>query len=55
MFADGKPTGMLCPTERIQVELGDHVIEIYDAVTEQRRKFDINIKKTRNSFRVKID
>jgi len=38
-FVDGKPTGMLCPTERINVETGDHVVEIYDAVTESRRKW----------------
>jgi serine/threonine-protein kinase len=55
VFVDGKPTGMTCPTERINVELGPHTVEVYDAVSESRQKWDIKITDTRLSFRVRID
>jgi serine/threonine protein kinase len=55
VYVDGKPTGMTCPTERIQTELGPHVVEVYDIVTEARRTFDIDIKDGRLSFRVRIE
>lgn len=55
VFVDGQPTGMLCPTERIGVELGPHTVEVYDAVSESRRKWDIDVKETRLSVRVKIE
>ncbi|MDX2094111.1 MAG: protein kinase [Kofleriaceae bacterium] len=55
VFVDGKPTGMLCPTERVNVEVGPHVVEIYDAVTETRRKWDVVVKDTRLSVRVKVE
>jgi serine/threonine protein kinase len=55
VFVDGKPTGMLCPTERIDVELGPHTVEVYDAVSESRKKWDIEVKDTRLSHRVKIE
>jgi serine/threonine protein kinase len=52
---DGKPTGMTCPTERIGTTVGPHTVEVYDLVTESRRKWDINVTDTRLSYRVKID
>jgi hypothetical protein len=55
VFVDGKPTGMLCPTERIHTSLGPHTVEVYDAVTESRQKFDIDIKQDRLSFRVRLE
>jgi hypothetical protein len=55
VFVDGKPTGQMCPTERIDVDLGPHTVEVYDAVPETRKKYDIVIKDTRLSYRVKID
>jgi hypothetical protein len=55
VFVDGQPTGMLCPTERIHTTLGTHTVEVYDAVTESRQKFDINIKQDRLSFRVRLE
>jgi serine/threonine-protein kinase len=55
VFVDGKPTGQTCPTERIGVELGAHVVEVYDVVSETRRKWEITITDTRLSYRVKID
>ncbi len=55
VFLDGKPTGMVCPTERIEVELGNHTVEIYDMVTETRRQFPVAVKDTRLSVRVRVD
>jgi hypothetical protein len=55
VFVDGKPTGMTCPTERIEVELGAHVVEVYDVVSDSRKKYDVDVKDTRLSVRVKIE
>ncbi|MBA3455992.1 MAG: PEGA domain-containing protein, partial [Deltaproteobacteria bacterium] len=55
VFLDGKPTGQMCPTERIDTEIGAHTVEVYDAVTETRKKFDVTVKDTRLSVRVKIE
>jgi serine/threonine protein kinase len=55
VFVDGKPTGMTCPTERIEVELGEHVVEVYDVVSDSRKKYDVDVKDTRLSVRVKIE
>jgi hypothetical protein len=55
VFVDGKPTGQTCPTERIECELGPHTVEVYDVVSETRRKWEINITDTRLSYRVRID
>jgi serine/threonine-protein kinase len=55
VYVDGKPTGQTCPTERIDATLGRHTVEVYDLVTETRRKWDIVIKETRLSHRVRID
>jgi serine/threonine protein kinase len=55
VYVDGAPTGMTCPTERIEVELGAHTVEVYDVVSDSRRKFEIQIKDTRLSYRVKIE
>jgi hypothetical protein len=55
VFVDGKPTGMTCPTERIECGLGRHTVEVYDLVTESRRKWDIVVSDTRLSYRVRVD
>ena len=55
VFVDGKPTGQTCPTERIGCEVGAHTVEVYDAVTETRHKWDIVVKDTRLSFRVRVE
>ncbi|MEO8842017.1 MAG: protein kinase [Kofleriaceae bacterium] len=55
VFVDGKPTGMTCPTERIGTTVGAHTVEVYDLVTESRRKWDITVADTRLSYRVRID
>jgi hypothetical protein len=52
---DGKPTGQTCPTERIECEMGPHTVEVYDLVTETNRKWDIEVKETRLSFRVRVE
>jgi len=55
VFIDGKPTGQTCPTERIGCEIGAHTVEVYDIVSETRRKWDIVVKDTRLSFRVRVE
>ncbi len=55
VFVDGKPTGQMCPTERIETDLGPHIVEIYDAVTETRKKYEVDVKDTRLSHRVKVE
>ena len=55
VFVDGKPTGQTCPTERIGCEVGAHTVEVYDVVSETRRKWDIVVKDTRLSFRVRVE
>jgi hypothetical protein len=55
VFVDGKPTGQTCPTERIGCDVGPHTVEVYDVVSETRRKWDIVVKDTRLSFRVRVE
>lgn len=55
VYVDGNPTGQTCPTERIDTTVGAHVVEVYDIVTESRRKFEINVKDERLSERVRIE
>ena len=55
VYVDGKPTGQTCPTERIDTVIGDHVVEVYDIVTDSRRKWDIFVKDERLSYRVRIE
>ena len=55
VFVDGKPTGQTCPSERIGCEVGPHTVEVYDIVSETRRKWDIVVKDTRLSFRIRVE
>ncbi|HEY4241352.1 MAG TPA: protein kinase [Kofleriaceae bacterium] len=55
VFVDGRPTGQTCPTERIGCDVGPHTVEVYDVVTETRRRWDIVVKDTRLSYRVRIE
>ena len=55
VFVDGKAVGQLCPTERIGVSRGKHVVEIYDPVTDTRREFDVDVVDTRLSVRIRVD
>jgi serine/threonine protein kinase len=55
VFIDGKPTGALCPTERLEVDRGEHQIEIYDLVSETRRQFRLNVKDISRSTRIRVD
>jgi len=36
-------------------DVGPHTVEIYDAVSESRKKWDIVIRDTRLSYRVKVE
>jgi eukaryotic-like serine/threonine-protein kinase len=55
VFLDGVATGQLCPTERLGVNVGDHVLEIYDPITDSRREFPVTVNDTRRSVRVRVD
>jgi hypothetical protein len=55
VFVDDKAVGQLCPTERIGVSKGKHVVEIYDPVTDARREFNVEVVDTRLSIRVRVD
>jgi hypothetical protein len=55
IFVDGKPTGMTCPSERIDTTVGPHTVEVYDIVTATRRKWDVNVADERLSFRVRVE
>ena len=55
VYLNGKPTGQLCPTERLGVDKGEHTIEVYDLVSETRKTFTANVRKTRVSVRVRVD
>jgi hypothetical protein len=55
VYVDGKPTGQLCPTERILTSVGPHTVEVYDLVSESRRKFNITVKDQNASERVRLE
>jgi hypothetical protein len=55
VFVDGHDIGQLCPTERIGVDKGRHLVEIYDPETDTRRSYRVRVKQTRNSLRVRVD
>jgi PEGA domain len=55
VIVDGAGTGQVCPTERINVPLGPHTVEVYDLVTEQRTQYPVVVKDTEHSLRVKLD
>ncbi len=55
VFVDSDPVGQLCPSERIGVSKGLHVVEIYDPLTDSRKAFNVNVADTRLSVRVKVD
>lgn len=55
VYLDGKGTGQMCPTERINTSVGPHTVEVYDIVTETRRKFDITTKDEGASERIRLE
>ncbi|MBT8495510.1 MAG: PEGA domain-containing protein [Deltaproteobacteria bacterium] len=55
VFIDGVDTGVLCPTKRLRVPFGDHKVEIYDPITEQRSSFSGTVKTTSRSERIYVD
>jgi hypothetical protein len=55
VYVDGKPTGMTCPTERINTSMGPHTVEVYDAQTDTKKKWDITVPDERLSVRVRVE
>ncbi|MBK9034677.1 MAG: protein kinase [Myxococcales bacterium] len=55
VFIDGEPTGELCPTERVPVDLGTHTVEVYDLLTETRRSSSVRVVQISRSTRIKMD
>ena len=55
VYVDGKPTGMTCPTERINTTMGAHTVEVYDAQTDAKKKWDITVPDERLSVRVRVE
>ncbi len=55
VYVDNDPVGQLCPSERIGVSKGSHVVEIYDPLTDSRKAFSVDVLDTRLSVRIKVD
>ncbi|MCG8422181.1 MAG: protein kinase [Proteobacteria bacterium] len=55
VFVDGIDTGQLCPSERIGVGIGMHIVEIYDPINDSRRQFKANVEDTHRSLRVRVE
>lgn len=56
IIVDGQHTGMFCPNEqRINVELGDHVVEVYDALSDDSTVHQVPVRETHNSIRITIE
>jgi Tfp pilus assembly protein PilV len=57
IYLDGKPSGQTCPTEKriIASGLGSHTVEVYDIVTETKKKYEVDIEDARLSTRVRIE
>jgi hypothetical protein len=52
---DDLETGEICPTERINVNLGVHKVEIYDPVSDAVTTHEVRVEDTHFSVRVKVD
>jgi hypothetical protein len=55
VIIDGQHTGAFCPTERIPVSLGEHVVEIYDAAADAMTAHKTTVAGTSRSHRVPVD
>ena len=49
---DDRDTGLMCPTERIAVDLGEHTIGTYDPQSEEVSKQTVRVVETHFSLRV---
>jgi len=49
---DDRDTGLMCPTERIPVDLGEHTVETYDPQSEEVSKQTVRVTETHFSLRV---
>src|SRR5262249_38691068 len=54
IFVDGKDTGLMCPTERIGVAIGTHVVGTYDPTTEELSSQNVGVRETHFSVRVTV-
>ena len=55
IIVDGRHTGRVCPTERINVDLGDHVVEVYDALSDNSTAHQVPVRDTHFSVRISVD
>lgn len=51
---DGKDTGSMCPTERIHVAVGEHVVGVVDPATGDMAERKVIVRGTRASVRVAV-
>jgi len=52
---DGVETGEICPTERINVDLGVHKVEVYDPISDAVTTHEVHVEDTHFSVRVKLE
>jgi len=55
IILNGRDTGQLCPSERLGVKKGEHVIDIYDVISEERKTFTVTVDQTDRSVRLRVD
>jgi hypothetical protein len=55
VFVDGAPTGELCPTDEIELPPGDHLVELYDLETNEKKPYPVKLEKSRNSYKLVIE
>jgi hypothetical protein len=46
---------MFCPTDRIHVTVGDHVVEIYDALSDDTTAHKVPVRDTHHSVRISAE
>ncbi len=55
VFIDDKPSGQLCPTDRIHVSKGSHTVKVYDLKSGKESKKSGKVTKTNRSKRIRLD
>jgi hypothetical protein len=51
---DDKDTGLMCPTERLAVGLGEHMVVTYDPTSEQTARHAVMVRETHFSVKVTV-
>src|SRR5262249_34521413 len=54
VLVDDRDTGLLCPTQRIPVALGEHTVGSYDPQSEEISKQTVRVTETHFSLRVTV-